>query len=223
MAPTSSQPLAHPSGAPPVRQTQTGSRTDGHRLHGRAAPLAALLLAMLGAPVAAGPSPDASSLDRAAGTGGSGDETAGPSAQGLPAEAAMTEPPAPPDGAPRWLDAVRAQRQALQDLRRAEHHARRRAFDPVGAARHEAMEEEFFRRRQEMRDQMAEDRWWFLNFGPWMAPLPSPPGALSSPRQATPPDSGMEHHQASEAVRAQAPPQHPDPPEWDNGWYFHGW
>ncbi|MCG6943311.1 MAG: hypothetical protein LJE69_18925 [Thiohalocapsa sp.] len=146
-------------------------------------------------------------------------DTTEPDGSAAPIEANPPDSPALPDGAPRWLDAVREQRRALQERRRAEHQARRRAIDPVGAAHHEALEEEFFRRRQEIRDQMAQDRWWFLNFGPWMLPLPSSPGASPSPPGTMPPDAGSEPGQTPEGPAAPAP----QPPEWNNGWYFHGW
>jgi hypothetical protein len=125
--------------------------------------------------------------------------------------------PAPDDMVPRWLEAVRAQRRALQERRRAQHQARRRALDPVGTARQEAMEEEFQRRRQEMRDMIAQDRWLFLNFGPWLSPLPTPPG-ISPPTGPAAPDSP--HDPADETEPG---PSAGDPPEWDNGWYFRGW
>lgn len=125
--------------------------------------------------------------------------------------------PAPDDMVPRWLEAVRAQRRALQERRRAQHQARRRALDPVGTARQEAMEEEFQRRRQEMRDMIAQDRWLFLNFGPWLSPLRTPPG-MSPPRGLAAPDRPPDP--ADDTERS---PSADDPPEWDNGWYFRGW
>lgn len=125
--------------------------------------------------------------------------------------------PAPDDMVPRWLEAVRAQRRALQERRRAQHQARRRALDPVGTARQEALEEEFQRRRQEMRDMIAQDRWLFLNFGPWLSPLPTLPG-ISPPAGPAAPDRAQDHADDTERIRPAD-----DPPEWDNGWYFHGW
>jgi hypothetical protein len=114
--------------------------------------------------------------------------------------------PAAPNRIPRWLDEVRAQRQALQEQRRAQHEARRRAIDPIGAAQQEAREDAFFRRRQERREMLDQDRRSFVNQGPWAAPWPSPREALppgeQGDRPATPSDSL---------------------PDWDNGWYFRGW
>ena len=135
-----------------------------------------------------------------------------------PAQSRPQDTPAPQDLAPRWLDAVRAQRRALQERRRAQHQARRRALDPVGTARQEALEQEFQRRRQEMRDMIAQDRWLFLNFGPWLAPLPSPPGA-SLPSATSPPERATEPNSAPDDSQA---PVH-ELPDWDNGWYFRGW
>jgi hypothetical protein len=114
--------------------------------------------------------------------------------------------PAAAGRVPRWLEEVRAQRQALQEQRRAQHEARRRAIDPVGAAQQEAREDAFLRRRQERRDMIDQDRRSFLNQGPWATPWPSPPEGVAAgepgDRPATPSD-GL--------------------PDWDNGWYFRGW
>jgi hypothetical protein len=146
------------------------------------------------------------------------------------AERADAEPwVAPGDAAqdpyPRWLDAVRAQRRALQEHRRVEHQARRRAMDPVGSARHEALEQTLERRRQELRDlrdrreMMAEERRLFMNMGPWVTPWPPPPGSaqpapapvMPDAKPAAPPDWPQQSPPATEL------------PEWDNGWYFRGW
>lgn len=139
----------------------------------------------------------------------------------------------PDDGVPRWLDAVRAQRQALQERRRAQHQARRRAIDPIGTARQEALEQEFLRRRREMRDLIEQERWLFLNFGPWLRPWPAPRSTIitaagtakteatdelmppaSSPSELTPSDSVPSSGEPRPAVEL---------PDWDNGWYFRGW
>ncbi len=179
----------------------------------------AVLLALSGAGISAAPAPPAAERDSGTEPTAAATEAPKPEAPGAALDAAPRKGADASDGAPPWLDAVRAQRQALQDLRRAEHQARRRALDPVGAARQEALEEKFFRRRQEIRDQMAEDRWLFLNFGPWMAPLPSPPGALPSGPRATAPNPRSEPPRAADP----APGPEREPPEWNNGWYFHGW
>jgi hypothetical protein len=118
----------------------------------------------------------------------------------LPADS----PPPPGSGIPRWLDEVRAQRRALQELRRAEHDARRHAIDPLGAAQHDAREEAFLRRRQEIQSMMEQDRRLFLNQGPWLAPWPGPP-------------------LPSDAAAGPGAPPAPELPDWDNGWYYHGW
>lgn len=133
--------------------------------------------------------------------------------------------PAPHDVVPRWLEAVRAQRRALQERRRAQHQARRRALDPMGTARQEALEQELQRRRREMRDMIAQDRWLFLNFGPWLAPMPSPPvgnapaGGPTDPPGEPPADPTGQTQEHTEPV----PRQMDELPEWDNGWYFRGW
>jgi hypothetical protein len=136
-----------------------------------------------------------------------------------PLAVAQEDGPLPHDGAPRWLEAVREQRRALQERRRAQHQARRRALDPVGTARHEAMEQQFLRRRQEMRDLMAEERRLFLNLGPWLTPWPPPPGGVP-PTPGTP---SPEHAAATGDTTGEAPGPGQEPPEWDNGWYFRGW
>ncbi len=124
----------------------------------------------------------------------------------------------PQDVVPRWLEAVRAQRQALQEDRRAQHQARRRALDPMGTARQEALEQAFQRRRQEMRAMIDQERRLFLNFGPWLNPLPSSPG-ISPP--SLPPAQGA----PAQSERPENTPPAPayELPEWDNGWYFQGW
>lgn len=128
--------------------------------------------------------------------------------------------PAGVDGSPRWIDAVRAQRQAAQRRIRAHREARRRAIDPVGSARQEAHDQQFQRRRRELRERIAEDRKLFLNSGPWQTPWPRPPEF--APGVQTP---GSPRN----SNRAMAPPggalEEPrdQPPEWDNGWYYRGW
>lgn len=139
-----------------------------------------------------------------------------------PATSPATSPadaPVPHEGAPRWLEAVREQRRALQERRRAQHQARRRAIDPVRTARQEAMEQDFLRRRQEMRDLMAEERRMFLNLGPWLTPWPPPPGGAPPTRDAPSP----EPEAAAGAPPSESPRSAYELPEWDNGWYFRGW
>ncbi len=122
------------------------------------------------------------------------------------ADAALGQVDSAAAGAPRWLEEVRAQRRALQEKRRAQHEARKRAIDPAGAAQQEAREEEFLRRRQEMHDMIEADRRLFMNHGPRISPVPALP-ATSAPDDVS------------------YPPTRPGyvPPDWDNGWYFRGW
>ncbi|MGB5831837.1 MAG: hypothetical protein WBG92_07590 [Thiohalocapsa sp.] len=114
-------------------------------------------------------------------------------------------------GAPRWLEEVRAQRRALQQQRRAQHEARRRAVDPLGAAQKKAREEAFMRRRNEMRDMLGSDRRVLMNQSPWT------PESLRAPRldSSAAPSPGDIGDGAPARVYA--------PPKWDNGWYFRGW
>lgn len=114
--------------------------------------------------------------------------------------------PAAANRVPRWLEEVRAQRQALQEQRRAQHEARRMAIDPVGAAQQKAREDAFFRRRQERRDMINQDRRSFINQGPWALPWRSPHEGVSTGEQRVMPAT------PSDAL-----------PDWDNGWYFRGW
>lgn len=171
-----------------------------------------VLMALIAAQVVAAPAVSAQTPDPAT----NADQAA---ATEPPPQAAPAEPQALPEGTPRWLDAVRAQRRAQQDRRRAEHSARRRALDPLGAARQEARKQEFLRRRREVQDQMAENRRWFRNFGPWMAPLPSPPGTL----QAVPGASTADTEAPPESASPSTPSTGQPPSEWNNGWYFNGW
>jgi len=131
---------------------------------------------------------------------------------------------------PRWLEEVRAQRRALQRQRRAQHEARQRAIDPIGAAQREAREQEFYRHRQEMMQQMEQDRRLFLNFGPWASPLVGlPPTQPAQPAQQPP----QQPQPKSAATQSGAPPPGDvdsaqdtygyELPDWDNGWYFRGW
>ncbi len=133
---------------------------------------------------------------------------------GTPPAGKHNPAPASSDGSPHWLDAVRAQRQAIQQRRRAKHEARRRAIDPLGSARQEAHDQEFERRRRELRERIAEDRKLFMNSGPWQKPWPEAPqfGPHFMPKVGPglpPPDA------------ASSPSE--EPPEWDNGWYYRGW
>jgi hypothetical protein len=130
------------------------------------------------------------------------------------------------DRSPRWIDAVRAQRRAMQQRRRAEHEARRRAIDPVGTARQEARDQEFQRRRQEMRERIAEDRKLFLNSGPWRTPLPKPPEFAPNTWPEPPglsPVPNKDHGRPDFPDAGSQAPLRGDPAEWDNGWYYRGW
>lgn len=122
--------------------------------------------------------------------------------QGLPTPGAPTSafvqgpgvehaPGAQGPGLP-WFDEVRDQRRALAELRRARRDAEQ-----------DARLDEFLRRRQERREQIEQERWLFMNYGPWFEPLAPPP--------------------ASPAKQASPKMAEPPPPGWDNRWYFNGW
>lgn len=116
---------------------------------------------------------------------------ADPGAVTLVAPAAVAPSPLP------WFDEVRDQRRALQALRRGQR-----------GAEQDARFDEFLRRRHERRELVEEDRWLFMNYGPWLEPLAPPAGPLSSAPPAAADNPGG--------------PAHP-PPGWNNRWYFNGW
>lgn len=117
---------------------------------------------------------------------------------------------------PRWLEAVRAQRRALQQQHQAAHEARRQALDPVGSAQREARRERFLQRRQERRELIESERRRYWNSGPWLDPLPSPARPpLAGPGSPAP----EEPAQPAPDRERQAMP----PPDWDNLWYYRGW
>jgi hypothetical protein len=184
-------------------------------LPGRAWLSISLMLILLNAAAPASDSPPTATSQQSAPAADPGN----PLATAAPARAAPQDTASPHDGTPRWLDAVREQRRALQERRRAQHQARRRAIDPVGTALHEAQEQEFLRRRREMRDMLAENRRLFLNLGPWLTPWPAPPGSMPTAPTPAPHDAQA----APGQVQTDLPPQPYELPNWDNGWYFHGW
>lgn len=115
--------------------------------------------------------------------------------------------PSSPEGviSDRWLDAVRAQRQAWEERRRAAQEAmdaRRRLNDPRTSAH-----EEHMRRREALMEHIERDREHFLNQGPWQIPPPPNPGPPGSP--GNPP--------GSDPTLA-----YPPLPGWDNRWYYRG-
>lgn len=140
------------------------------------------------------------------------------SSPALAPDRAHTRPfPTPSNPAPpRWLDEVRAQRQAVQVQRRAAHQARREALDPIGTAQREQRKEQMLRRREELRDSLEQTRRRYLNHGPWLAPLPP---------QFTVPERVDDSRGESTAERSetQSAGSNNPPPEWNNLWYYQGW
>ena len=109
---------------------------------------------------------------------------------------------------PQWLDEVRAQRQAWEarrDATRKAMDARRRWIDPWGAAQHEAREREGEQRRQANRDRIEQERQHFRAQRPPLAPFPE-----VSPQPSPPPWEPPA-------------PRLPEPPGWDNRWYYEGY
>lgn len=152
----------------------------------------------------------------------------------------------------RWVDEVRAQRQAREERHKASREAfeaRRRAADPLGAAQQEDWEEEVERRREARRLRMEQDREHFRSLGPteplpwggYDAMLPPPdlvPGeALGVPSEATahpfafplqpiePPPETAAYPPVAPAGRPSAVPGGSpySPQAWDNLWYFRGY
>lgn len=122
---------------------------------------------------------------------------------------------------PRWLEEVRAQRRALQQQRRAAHQARHEALDAIGAAKREERKEQIERRRQEVREFIAQERRLYLNRGPWIAPLaphPPPIPGLDPLAGGSAGDGGTR-----DPVDASEQPAVPAPSDWDNRWYYNGW
>lgn len=139
-----------------------------------------------------------------------------PGPPGLGEEAAPAPPATLADpAADRWLDAVRAQRQAWEERRRASQEAldaRRRQLD----THQEARQQEHLRRRGALREQIERDREHFFNQGPWQAPPPvanpGPPGHPAGPEAPPPGTPGGE-----------APLAFPPLPGWNNRWYYQGY
>lgn len=147
--------------------------------------------------------------------------------ENLPAREQRVAPMVPPAPSPeaRWLNEVRAQRQALQEQRRAAHEARREAIDPVGAARREERQEQIQRRRKQVRQFIEQERRLYLNSGPWLMPLATQP--LQGPSSLAPPNDAHAEKRPPVAPLTPAPTQAPAPVQapldWDNRWYYNGW
>jgi len=138
-----------------------------------------------------------------------------PSAGGVPIESEPIH---------RWLDEVRAQRQAREARRLAAKEAmeaRRRWIDPWGAAKKEAREQEVQRRRNAFLEKIEREREAFHSQNPW--------GAQLSPWQDEVPGPVPDFPGASETDNP-GPPKPPLPPSpsyalpgWDNRWYYRGY
>lgn len=131
--------------------------------------------------------------------------------------------PIEPEPVHRWLDEVRAQRQAREERHRSAKEAmdaRRRWIDPWGAAQMEAREQEVQRRRDAFLEQIDREREAFRSQVPWI-PLSPWPDEITGP--------GPELPRTSEAGTAGPPDQPVAPPSpyalpgWDNHWYYRGY
>lgn len=145
-----------------------------------------------------------------------------PAGMGIPPGMAP-DPVVPAQSEPvdRWLEEVRAQRQAWEERRRTNKEAidaRRRWIDPWGAAQKEARDEENRRRRQAFRDKIERERDAFRNQSPWLGPPPPWQGPPPPPGLGLGPDGGELTGEPSDLL---AP--HPPLPGWDNRWYFRGY
>jgi hypothetical protein len=147
---------------------------------------------------------------------------------------AAQEPPAPaaragniamePEPVHRWLDEVRAQRQAREERRRAAKEAmeaRRRWIDPWGAAQQEAREQELQRRRDALKEKIEREREAFRSQVPW--------GPQQNPWQDEATGPGPDFPAVPDADTAGPPEQPLAPPTpyalpgWDNHWYYRGY
>lgn len=145
------------------------------------------------------------------------------------------------DPSTRWLEEVRAQRQAWEERRKAAREsfeARRRG--PWSPGQHEAWEEEVERRREARRQQREQERELFRSLGPsepplrWPEGMDQPGGFTTPPTPGSPPGDPMvtegspppfPQPQAPGIVYPPgAPPRGPySPPDWDNLWYYRGY
>ena len=136
-------------------------------------------------------------------------------------DGAVPTPATPEDQiADRWLEAVRAQRQAWEERRRASQEAmdaRRRQYDARSSTYPEARQQEHLRRREALMEHIERDREHFLNQGPWQPPpLPTPP---TTPVAPEPPASGTPGSAPGSESRLAYPPL----PGWNNRWYYQGY
>jgi hypothetical protein len=147
------------------------------------------------------------------------------------------------DPGARWLDEVRAQRQAWEERRNASREAfeaRRRLADPRGAAQHDAWEDEVERRRDARRQQREQELEHFRGLGPPEPPRPESIVPWGYPAQTTatpagpppagpatavgPPSEHAEPHPPGIIYPPGAPPRGPySPQDWDNLWYYRGY
>lgn len=151
------------------------------------------------------------------------------------------------DPATRWLDEVRAQRQAWEERRKASREAfeaRRRATDPWGSAHQEAWEDARERRRETRRKQREQEWEHFRGLGPYQVQPPWPegieppraypvPAAPGNPPGNPAPTEGTAPMLTEPQIPAQVPgivyppntpPRGPySPQDWDNLWYFRGY
>jgi hypothetical protein len=146
--------------------------------------------------------------------------TPGPEPTATEPFAPMAQPPVP-----RWLEEVRAQRQALQQQRRAAHQARREALDPIGTAQREQRKEQLLRRRQELRGRIEQERQnhlnqYYLNQGPWFAPLAPMQVGDSLDENSI---DGENRSGQGDAPKPEDQPAGLRPSEWNNLWYYNGW
>jgi len=127
------------------------------------------------------------------------------------AEAGQSQSPLP-----EWLEAVRAQREGLQQLPRREGQRDWAARSEAARQRQVERRADWERQRKKRRALIDLERELFRNYGPWLEPLA--PGGLTDGR--TPPAPADDD---SDRVDVQPPHRHRQPPGWDNRWYYRGW
>lgn len=186
-----------------------------------------VVLALLGLPLVAAADPGAPVADHSNAepprTTAPAEESGGQIPSDLPAL----------DPSTRWLQEVRAQREAWEARRKAAREsfgARRSGAGPWGATQ-QAWEEEVERRREVRRQQREQERELFRSLGPseppppWLEGIGRPGGPPGDPLTTDHPSRAVPQPQVPGVVY---PPRAPSsgpysPQDWDNLWYYRGY
>lgn len=117
----------------------------------------------------------------------------------------------------RWLDAVRAQRKAWEEGRRASREAMdeyHRQHSPRPHTEAQARQEDYRQRREAFFERIERERDWFRTQVPWQMPSPPEPPVPYEPAEMANPSAPPE---------TLSPPAFPALPGWDNRWYYQGY